>query len=294
MIEADSKKLILGLLSGMTLEQATPFFLSLEKSGYRGDVAMVVSGLDADTQSFLRTHGVQLIPFQTAFLLKSIGAGLARLPGFFLPGRNRLLFDRRLAPAYMHPHCARHFFYQSFLEECGLNYSHVMLTDVSDVLFQADPFAFEAPDGLSVFVEDRSHSIGSSKHNARAVLRGFGRTVLRELRDQPIICAGTTIGTTAAIREHLARVIAILLQKKERKTIDQAVHNFLIHKEPPAKLRCFENFSGPVLTMGDVNPAQLKFNDTGRILNLDGSIINTLHQYDRHPELARKLIKALA
>lgn len=290
----ESKNLIIGLLAGMTLEQAKPFFLSLEKSGYRGDVAMVVCDLDTATQAFLRARGVQMIPFQKAFFLKGFTAAAARLPRFFLPRAKRDLFDRQLAPAYMHPHCARHFFYESFLQECGADYRHVMLTDVSDVLFQADPFAFEMPDGLSVFVEDRSQTIGSSNHNARAVLRGFGRAVLQELSGQPIVCAGTTIGTGAAIREHLARVTQILLEKKERKTIDQALHNFLVYKNPPAKLRCFENFAGPVLTMTAVDPARLKFNSHGHILNADGSVINTLHQYDRHPALAQKLLQTLA
>jgi hypothetical protein len=293
MSEDNSKKLVLGLLSGLTLAQTKPFFLSLEKSGYRGDVAMVVCDLDTATQAFLRARGVQMIPFRKAFLLKGVTAA-ARFPRFFLPRAKRELFDRQLAPAYMHPHCARHFFYESFLQECGGNYSHVMLSDVGDVLFQADPFAFDVPDGLCVFVEDRSQTIGSSSHNARAVRRGFGRAVLRELGGRPIVCAGTTIGTAAAIREHLARVIRILLEKKERKTIDQALHNFLIYKHPPAKLHCFENFAGPVLTMAAVDPARLRFNSHGQILNADGGVINTLHQYDRHPALAQKLLATLA
>ncbi len=286
----DSKKLILGLMSEMTLEQAKPFFLSLEKSAYRGDVCMIVSNLDAVTLDFLRARQVQTVPFQKAFL-KRFSSGAARIPRFFLPREMRARFDRQLAPAYMHPHCARHFFYESYLQECGGNYSHVMLTDTRDVLFQDDPFAFELPDGLSVFLED--WSVGSSSHNASAVTRAFGRKVFQELSDRPIACAGTTIGTTKAILEHLARATRIFCEKGERKTIDQAVHIFLVHQEPPAKLHCFENFSGPVLTMSSIDPAALKFNDRGQIINADGHVINTLHQYDRHPELAQRLLKTL-
>ena len=108
---------------------------------------------------------------------------------------------------------------------------------------------------------------------------------------QPVVCTGTTI---AVIREHLARVTQILLEKRERKTIDQALHNFLVYKHPPAKLHRFENFAGPVLTLDAVDPAQLKFNRHGHILNADGGVINTLHQYDRHPALAQKLLSTLA
>jgi hypothetical protein len=292
MIVDDSKKLILGLLSGLSLEQAKPFFLSLEKSGYRGDVCLFVRELGSATQAFLRARRVQLIPFPKAFLQR-FSAGAARFPGFFLPREKRALFHRHLAPAYMHPHCARFFFYQSYLQECGGSYSQVMLTDTRDVLFQADPFAFELPDGLSVFLEDRSRNIGSCGQTSRAMLRAFGRATLREMSGLPIVCAGTTIGTAAAIREYLAGIIRILCEKKNRKAIDKAAHNYLVHKEPPARLHRFENFSGPVLTLGYVDPAQLQFNDRGQIVSPDGRVINTLHQYDRHPELAQKLVNVL-
>ena len=292
MIESHSKKLILGLISGMSLEKVRPFFLSLEKSGYRGDVCMVVSHLDSATQSFLRAQRVQLIPFQTVYL-RRFAAGVARLAGFSMSWRRRRLFEHALAPAYMHPHCARHFFYESYLQHCAADYSHVLLTDVRDVLFQADPFAFELPDGLSVFLDGDGRNIGSCEYNASSMLRGFGRAALRELNDKPVACAGTTIGTTAAIREHLAHVTRLLCAKRPRETIDQGVHNFVIYKEPPAKIKSFHNFSGPVLTMAFVDLARLQFDASGKIVNTNGQIINTLHQYDRHPELAQKLLRVL-
>jgi hypothetical protein len=292
MIENPFRPLIMGLVSGMTLQQVQPFFLSLEKSGYRGDVAMVVSDLDAATQAFLRARRVQLIPFQKAGL-KRFSAGVARLPGYFLSRQKRRLFERQLAPAYLHHHCARHFFCEDFLQECGGHYTHVMLADTRDILFQNDPFAFDVPDGLSVFLEDLTKTIGACKFNSSGMLRVFGKKILRELGDQPIACAGTIIGTAAAIREHLARMNRILLQQKDRKTIDQPVHNYLVYKKPPAKLHRFANFAGPVLTMVYIEPERLQFNDRGQLINPDGSVINTLHQYDRHHELAPKLLKAL-
>jgi hypothetical protein len=292
MMADDTKKLILGLLSGLSLEQAKPFFLSLEKSGYHGDVCMVVSDLGTATQAFLRARRVQLVPFPKAFL-RRFTAGMVRLPGYFLPRQMRAAFDHQLSPAYMHPHCARYFFYQSFLRECGGSYSQVMLTDVRDVLFQADPFAFEMPDGLSVFFEDRSRNLGSCAVNSRAMLQAFGRATLRDMGGLPIACPGTTIGTGAAIREHLAGVTRILCELKHRKAVDKAVHNFLVHRAPPAKLHPFENFSGPVLTLGHVDPARLQFNDRGQIISPTGHAINTLHQYDRHPGLAQKLLNVL-
>ncbi|HSY16774.1 MAG TPA: hypothetical protein VK815_00505 [Candidatus Acidoferrales bacterium] len=288
----DSKKLVLGLLSNMPLEKASPFFLSLEKSGYRGDVCMIVSGIDLPTQAFLRARGVHLIPFQRDQLKPKWTFAAAWLGAFMRPSQ-RQVYESRLASTYMHPHTARHFFYQSYLQECSAAYSHVLLTDVRDVLFQADPFAFEKPDGLCVFLADRSKTIGTCNHNTNSMLRGFGPEALKELRDKPIACAGTTLGTTAAICDHLSKVTRLLCAKKQRESIDQSVHNFVINKQPPARLNVFENFSGPVLTMAYVDPARMRFDDHGRVINTDGRVINTLHQYDRHPQIIPKLLKAL-
>jgi len=292
MSEITSKKLVLGLLSRMSLEKAQPFFLSLEKSGYRGDVCMIVSDIDAATQAFLRARHVELIPFHSEHLNPKWARAAAWL-GAFMPPPQRSLYEARLAPAYMHPHCARHFFYQSYLRECGAAYSHVLLTDVRDVLFQADPFAFDLPEGLGVFLADRSKTIGTCNHNTNSMLRGFGPQALQQLRDKPIACAGTTLGTTSAIREHLTKVTRLLCAKKQRDTIDQSVHNFVINQEPPAHLRVYENFSGPILTMAYIDPANIRLDARDRVINAAGHVINTLHQYDRHPQLVPKLLKSL-
>ncbi|HUC84237.1 MAG TPA: hypothetical protein VL970_03515 [Candidatus Acidoferrales bacterium] len=268
---SDSKKLILGLLSGLSLEQVKPFFLSLEKCQYRGEVCMVVSDLGVATQAFLRARQVQLVPFQKAFL-KNYSAHAAKLPGMILSRRRRPLFDRQIAPAYMHPRCARYFFYQSYLQECGGAYSHLMLTDVRDVMFQADPFAFELPEGLCVFLEAGSQG----KATATAT-----------------VSTGVIMGTAASVREHLARLTGILCKRRDRQPIDKAVHSFLVHQEPPPNLHCFENFSGPALNLGNVDPAALQFAASGHILGRTGQIVNILHQYDRHADLKPKLAALL-
>ncbi|MCX6896877.1 MAG: hypothetical protein NTZ16_15590, partial [Verrucomicrobia bacterium] len=202
-------------------------------------------------------------------------------------------FDELLAPSFLHPNCARHFFYRNFLETCGGGYDFVMLTDVRDVLFQRDPFAFAVPDGLSVFLEDSRWTIGDCTHTANQIKRRFGGAALRAMSGRRVACAGTILGTTAAVREHLERVTRSFAGRITRKTVDQGVFNHLLHAQPPAKLTCFENFAGPVLSMARLDMAKLRFDAAGRILDDDGNVINTLHQYDRHPELAARLLQRL-
>ena len=45
--------------------------------------------------------------------------------------------------------------------------------------------------------------------------------------------------------------------------------------------------------MAYVDPARLSFDERGRITGTGGRVINTLHQYDRHPELAARLVALL-
>jgi hypothetical protein len=179
------------------------------------------------------------------------------------------------------------------VQEFGGGYSHIMLTDVRDVVFQTNPFAFELPGGLSVFLEDRTRNLGACEPLSRTVSQVFGQAVSRAMSDKPIVSTGVTVGTTTSMREYLAQLTRILCEKKERRPVDQAVHNYLAHQEPPANLRCFENACGPVLTMGEVAPDRFQFNDQDQIITSAGQVVNTLHQYDRQPELAQKLLKRL-
>jgi hypothetical protein len=281
----------MGLASGMTLALLKPFFLSLEQAGYQGDICLFVRDLDDDAQTFLRARRINLIPFRKAYIRPRWAkvAGLAKL---FLKREQRARLDEQLGLSYVHPHCARHIYCHAYLTECGAGYDQVMLADVRDILFQKDPFAFEMPDGLSVFMEDASQTIGTCPTNSARMRHGFGRAALRELQDRRIFCSGTIFGTPTAMRDYFARVLQIYYARKTRKTIDQGTHNYVLHKEPPPKVHRFDN-DGPVLTMGFVDPARLSFNHHGLLVNSTGQVFNTLHQYDRHPELAKRLLEVL-
>jgi hypothetical protein len=280
----------MGLVSCMTVEAIRPFFLSLEQVGYKGDICMIVHGLDASALSFLRARGVHLIPFSSEYLGESTRRavfGLARL----VAPRNRQLLDRLLAPTYMHPHCSRHFFYEPYLRECAGHYRHILLTDVRDVIFQADPFAFEPADGLHLFREDSRFTIGTCQFNIDTMRLGFGEKMLAKMHDQPVYCAGTILGTTAAVQEHVSIVIDLLCRAKQRQTIDQAAHNVALQQPRTAPLHFHENFAGPVLSMATMDSARLVPDAEGRLRNHDHSVINILHQYDRHPALAGQLVQ---
>jgi hypothetical protein len=289
---APALKLVLGMARDMTLAQLRPFFRSLENTGYRGDIALIAHKLPADALEFLAARRVILISFRE-FRMPAILARLASAATGWLPVAWRDRFEEWLAIACHHENCARHFFYRRFLASFGDRYDQVMLTDVRDVFFQANPFDFEMPDGLCVFWEDSSRRIGLCGHTSLAIRRGFGNQVLAELFEKPVLCAGIIYGSTAAVREHLEKSTAIFRTRKISKTIDQATHNLIIHRQPPPCLRAFANDNGPVLTMSNMRPEQFRFDADGRLVDVAGRVYNVLHQYDRHPELAARLLRVL-
>jgi hypothetical protein len=287
-----NKPLILGLLTNMTLEKARPFFLSLEKSGYVGDVCLFVNGLEADLRDFLRARRINLVPFQPAYLKPRYArvAGLARP---LLKGGQIDRLEAQMAVAYMHPHCARHVYYHAYLAECGADYDWVMLTDIRDVLFQRDPFDFELPDGLGVFKEDPNLTIGACQHSSKWIRHGFGPAVLEKLRDKTIFCAGTIIGTPAAVSDYCSRALRLFYAKKTCWTIDQATFNYLLYLDPPPQVQVFDNEAGPVLTMAHMDTTCFRFDTAGKLITPAGRVYNTLHQYDRHAGLAPQLVQRL-
>jgi hypothetical protein len=292
MNKTSPKTLILGLVAGLSLEQTRPFFLSLEKAGYRGDVCLFVQDLAPETVAFLRARRVNLVPFQKSFL-KPKWTRLVQLCRPFLKPRARRLLTEHWLLACLHMHCARQIYFRTYLAECGRDYDYAMLADIRDVLFQKDPFAFEIPDGLCVFQEDARQTIGTNFSNASWMRDDFGPAVLNELRDKPVFCAGVIFGPPAALLEYLEQVLQIFCARSIGKTFDQATHNVIVHQQPPPALHRFDNDTGPVLTMARMDPGQFRFNDAGFLVNQTGRIFNTLHQYDRHPELIPKLLRRL-
>ncbi len=248
--------------------------------------------MEPSALEFLRARRVNLLPFQKAYL-KHKWSHLATLGKLFMKPWQRRRFDEQMLLTYIHLHCARHVYFRAFLAECGGGYSKVMLADIRDILFQRDPFDFEMPDGLSVFLEDPGQTIGCNVSNSTWIRDGFGEAVFNELADKRIYCSGTIFGTPEALRDYLDQVLRVYAERKPVRTIIKATENYIMYKQPPKAWRAFDNDNGPVLTMTNMKPEQFRFNEQGLLVNAAGRVFNTLHQYDRHPELAKQLIRRL-
>lgn len=188
------------------------------------------------------------------------------------------------------PHAvmARFAAYDQLIERYA-NAVDVLLTDVRDVVFQAEPFT-PSPRRLEVFVENENGALKDHAFNLKHMTALVGEEMTAALGDRPCICVGTIMGP----REDVARFCrtVLMLAAIPRSEIggafgaDQAACNLAVHLDL-VRTEVQPNF-GRVATLGMTPGASLGFVD-GKVVNPDGSVSPIVHQHDRHPHLAQPL-----
>jgi hypothetical protein len=207
--------------------------------------------------------------------------------------RMRLLC--RVMTPFHHPACSRYFRHYLHLQRYSSCYDKVLLSDVRDVLFQADPFVSPAASRGTVFLEhDATH--GCEHSNDLWVSVGYGEEGLSRLRGRRVSCSGTTLGPTAAMLVYLERMVCELALRARRfcgcDGVDQGVHNWLYWTGNLPGFEGCENFRGPVLTMSGLPRDRIRFDAQGYIVGPDEQVVPVLHQYDRFPDLAPGLLRS--
>lgn len=248
--------LILGLAAGYHYGDVRPFLLSLQQSGCQAQLVLFTSPTTRDSDR-MATRGATIIPCQRPPELAHIPANAWR---FFL--------------------------YRDYLQKRSAAFRRILLTDVRDVIFQADPFSLLWPEGYSLFQEDSAICLGRCEHTAHWIKGHLGSDTLQELAPFPLLCSGTTIADSASMLRYLDLMTARLLPFTPAPRMagyDQGVHNLLARRGLLAPLHVFDNH-GPVLTLGHKRePPAL--DAAGLVLNESGEPAVLVHQYDRHPEL---------
>jgi capsular polysaccharide biosynthesis protein len=241
--------LVLGLCTNYNLEKVMPFLLSWRNNVKSSKMALFVAHMANDFTSFAEAHGVELI--DPAPMLET---------GF-------------------HPLNARFFMYRLLLRLRRGQYESVMLTDTRDVIFQSDPFLI--PRSKPVYFAQEHQTIASEQRwNARWLREIYGETLLDEIKDNYVSCAGTTIGTQEGILSYLDLLCNELMNQKIDRGVNynQGVHNYIAWKLKPDFI-AVDTHDEIFNTIARIPTNRIEFVDNQ--IKVDGNFPSVIHQWDR-------------
>ena len=283
---------ILTTLHRVDSTYAANFLASLRRTGYKGEVVFFVSWMNAASIASLRRQSITVVPFW--FFCRSVKQRLAwpwPLWRWIFNSGVSQAFKEKLAHAVFHLFYRRHLLYLRFLRANRMKYDRVFLTDARDVFFQADPFAWNPPPGVHLFLEESTNRIGSSECHINWINSQFGPEALDQIKTDVVSCAGTVYGDIDGIMKYLSAMVDGTMQARslEHPDGDQGIHNYLLYQNPLPEFIVHDNRHGPLMTLGVMKPEEIRMNPDGWVINDDGRIPAVLHQYDRHPEVEKTL-----
>lgn len=248
----------MGVWSRLPFSGLERFIASLRRTTFDGDLCIFVDEVPADTVRTLLAHGVIV----------------ERACRFALPQLNY--------------QGSRYYSYLDYLGRHGGEYANVMISDLRDVLFQADPFARPLPADL-VFAQERI-TLGDCPVNRSWLIQAYGEAMADNLRHCMVSCSGTTFGTargmqqylTAMIHEMAGRPIPIL------GGMDQGVHNYVTRMRPMQNAFC-DAGDTIVSTMNYMPDEAMSIDQRGVLI--DGRLVPVIHQWDRKEKL-RQYVEA--
>lgn len=292
------KSLILGTALNYNYSQLQSFLKSLQATSYSGDVVFFVSGTTEETNRKLIEAGVTIIPFtrRKNGLVNSWGRFWQKISWIFaLPLSTS--FKALIIREITHFMYFRFFLYYNFLRFNYQKYNLVLMTDLRDVYFQDNPFAKIMDENkLMCFQENPHVAIKDCTMNSEWLSTILGSNAIKDIGHLPILCAGTIMGSVETVLEFLE----IFIHWHGRIQIlhpngDQALLNYIVYQiMSKDKIAIFPNNRGSVFTMSSLPKNLVNTNNEGNVIDADGNLIPILHQYDRHPILAKKLVSNLA
>ncbi len=187
--------------------------------------------------------------------------------------------------------------------------SYILILDFRDTFFQGNPFVSFGPllerqpkYELQVFEENFIvKNIGKCVFNSLWVGKCFGKDALRNLRDKPVLCSGSTLGSYAAINHYVRTMLSSMDTVKcwlKGIESDQGYQNYLFYNGHfnlnGANATAYRQGEGIVNTIGALNghrvPKDMKGpldshwharDANGWIVNYDGKRSMCVHQWDR-------------
>lgn len=305
------KTLVLGIATTYRWKDVSHFVISLRQTGFDGDIALLVERkwLQENDYDQFRRYDVRLV--EVFSILSRIPERIRRLrfsrPALSIQGKASFFMAQMLGGSCNHPWLnlaqtwfhpvmsARFFIYRNLIEDIGRSYSHVVLSDVRDVIFQRDPGRWPSEASINFFLESPRATVANEPTNARWINHMYGHEALERIGTARVSCAGVLHATRAGITEYLREMTHELARQTAaisgENGFDQGVHNFLLHDGKFPTAAVWENGEGLALNMQGLRPDEWRVTDDGTVCIPSGTVVPVIHQYDRHPNLKESIVR---
>mmetsp|Transcript_22978 Transcript_22978/g.52621 ORF Transcript_22978/g.52621 Transcript_22978/m.52621 type:complete len:663 (-) Transcript_22978:424-2412(-) len=327
-LHTSSADALFSMAEGYTAKEYHRFIETARRSGFEGDIVFSVSTSDKlgkTTAEYLESAAaeggvvVYHVPWKCS--KRSGEEASSALGGMALCSVDGLFGSKKYGEALQDIRTgrpvatARYELYWAWSQAYKPS-SRIMLVDFRDTFFQEDPFRDMPKKSKNDIKEGAIHlylenfeavGLSRSTYNKGWITQAYGKAIMEEIGDPPVICSGSTAGDNVAINTYLrAMVVEYDKTQCKAKGCDQGFHNYLFRKNVLVNAQgineiiMHEQGKGAVNNLSAMRIKTLKewgvLKDNGKVYNWDGSLSPVVHQYDRDKELAnivRSLSQAL-
>ena len=184
----------------------------------------------------------------------------------------------------------RRVYYYLFLKN-NPQYTDVLSTDVTDVVFQSNPFNIQTNGDAQI--SEEAVLIKDCKINAGWISGNYGEEAFAQIGSKPILCAGiiraNNANTQTVSNLFFKEVQDLYIRSNGTKfgNLDQAHIEYLFH------IQQFNKEILPYLNKSFVHIGHTKRTDVemqdGGVLSVLGVVPAMIHQYNRHKDIEEKL-----
>ena len=289
-----AKDLIIGGASGYKYDDVKYWINSIKKSGFDGDIALVVTNISLSEIEKIAEKGVNILAY-----------GQKDADGNYSSN------------SQMPPHVERFFHIWNYLNTTKEEYGFVVTTDVRDVVFQSNPINFLRGDTFTGFVAaGEGLAYQDEPWGNNNYLQAFGPFFHSLIKDKEIYNVGVMAGEMGLVRDMLLMILQLSINRPIP-IVDQAVYNFILNTDVfKNRTEFFGNDSGWACNLGTTLAAiasgsgdigmkndptaqllyQTKYMAVQPSISEDGTVYNAfeapffvVHQYDRVAGLAEKI-----
>jgi hypothetical protein len=293
-----------------TFDQVRPWVSSIRRSGFSGEIAMLVYTGTAEMLAELEQAGVKVLTVtRNSRGDAAYNYRRDRPKDFVLAGRSYL--PRRWYWQWWPPHLnesindLRLYHAGLMLPQAYPNARYLIYSDVRDVIFQRNPVEYleeHLTGGIDYVVAEEPHITSDQWWAKRNTIRSYDARLYERVASRPAICSGVICGRFAAMTELL---LALYLQDLLRRIGDQASLNMLLTFKPWRDRTLILPWTAPfVIHAASLNKegrpslpwpgdAAATIRD-GVVCAPDGEPYYVVHQYDRRPEWGSQLLARLA